>query len=138
MQGPQDALLSKSWALSNGAGATSSAGFRIDNSSRGDFTADHEFQLNAPALTTTLLPDSQTMTFSVEHDDDPAFGTAAVLYPNVLQQVGAGGAGAAAASAKFRLPANVKRHVRVKATKTGTGNASTVSATVKMLTTGSR
>lgn len=138
MQGPKDALLAATWALSNGAGSTNSGGLRLDNSSRGDFTADHEIELTAPALTTAQLPDGETMRYQVETDDDAAFGSVTVVYEGVLIQAGAGGAGAAAVTRKFRLPSNVQANVRLKAVKTGTGNASTVSAVVKLLSTGGR
>jgi hypothetical protein len=62
------------------------------------------------------LPNAATVTYDVEHDDDPAFGTAAALFPAVIVQTGAGGAGAAAAAWQGRLPVDVKRYVRVKAT----------------------
>lgn len=130
----QDKLLIQTAALSNGAGATQITGFDLGhNAARlGRNLADFELKIDAPALTTTLLPDAETMTYSIEHATDAAFTSPVVLHANVLQQLGAGGAGAAAASKRVRLPTDVLRFVRVKATKTGTGNASTVSMTVAM------
>lgn len=126
----KDKTLQQTKALSNGAGNTSIDGFDLGTSANADFLSGMELLIEAPALLTAELPDAQTMIYSVEHDTDPAFGSATVVATSVLVQTGAGGAGAAAASARFRLPTNVKRYVRVKATKGGSGNASGKSMTV--------
>lgn len=130
----QDAFLTVTKALPNGAGSVTTDGIYLGNSPSGDFLANCELEITAPALTTAQLPDTNTMTYTIEHDTDSAFGTVATLQSGVLVQTGAGGAGAAAATARFRLPLGVKPNIRVKVTKTGTGNASTVSTTVKLLT----
>lgn len=123
--------VSVSKALSNGAGTVYSDGIDLGHGTSGDFLADVEFEIGAPALTTTLLPDTETLKYSIQHDTDPAFGTVATLLPDVLIQTGAGGAGAAAATVRVKLPAHVNRYIRLRAIKTGTGNATTVSATLQ-------
>lgn len=122
----KDASLEKTAALPNGAAVTQTAGIDTMNSSRGDFTAGAELVVEAPALTTGELGDTQTITYTVEHDTASGFGTVATL-ATLGTQTGAGGAGAAAQTFRFRLPTNVRRHIRVKATKAGASNASTKS-----------
>jgi hypothetical protein len=130
----KDKLLIQTKALSNGAGATAIDGFDLrHNAARyGRHLVDCELLIEMPLLTTTELPNSETYIMSIEHDSDPAFGTAVVLHANVQVQTGAGGAGAAAKSTRVRLPSDVKRYVRVKGTKTGTGNVSAKVMTVSL------
>lgn len=130
-----DEQLKQTAALSNGAGATQITGFDLGHNAAqlGRNLADFEIKIEMPALTTTELPDAQTYTMSIETDDNSGFSTATVLHASVQVQTGAGGAGAAAKSTTFRLPTNVERYVRVKGTKTGTGNVSAKSMTVSLL-----
>jgi hypothetical protein len=129
----KDALLKATKALPNGAASIYSDGIDLGHGSRGDFLASAEFKVSAPALTTAQLPDTKTMTYTVQHDDAAGFGTVADLLTAVIVQTGAGGAGAAAATFTLRLPVDVKRHVRVKATNSGTGDASGASLTFEVL-----
>lgn len=129
----KDVALKVTKALPNGAASITTDGFDLGHSTRGDFLANCELLISAPAVTTTELGDTQTLTYHVEHDDDPAFGTVATLMSSVIVQTGAGGAGAAAATAYRRLPVDVKRYVRVKATKAGASNASTSSVTAELV-----
>lgn len=129
----RDAALIQTKALPNGAAATAIDGFDLGHGSKGDFLAQCELLIEAPALGATPLPNAKTMTFSVEHDTDPAFGTAVVLADKVIVQTGAGGVGDGAETARFRLPTNVNRYVRVKATGSGAGDASASSFTVSVV-----
>lgn len=129
----KDAKLKVTKALPNGAASITTDGIDLGHGTRGRFLANGELLISAPALTTAELPDGQTITYSVEHDTASGFGTVATLYAEVLKQTGAGGAGAAAAEVRVRPPSNVKRHVRVKATKAGAANASTKSVTVEVV-----
>ena len=86
-------------ALPNGATTIYSAGLDLGAlSDQGHRVAECEVLISAPALATAALPDTKTMTYSIQHDSDSAFGTAADLAPSVLVQTGASGAGAAAAT----------------------------------------
>lgn len=106
----------------------------LGHSTRGDVLADFELLVTAPAVNTTMAPDTRTFTYSLQHDDDPAFGTAVTIQPALITQTGAGGAGAAGATARFRLPTDCRRYVRlVVAAGASTGNASTVSATLEVV-----
>lgn len=128
-----DSEVKKTFALSNGAGATQSAGINLGHTTKEDHLAECELLITAPALNTTQLPDTETMTWSVEVDDNASFSSATVLNSAALVQTGAGGAGAAAATARVRLPSNVEQYVRVKATKTGTGDCSGLSGTAQLM-----
>jgi len=129
----KDALLKVTIALPNGAATVYSAGIDLGHGTKGDFLANAEVKISAPALTTTQQPNAKTLTYTIQHDDDAAFGTVADLYPGVLVQTGAGGAGAAAATFTARLPVDVKRYVRVKAVGSATGDASAASLTFEVL-----
>ena len=129
----KDSLLKVTKALPNGAATVYSDGIDLGHGSRGDFLAAADFKVSAPTLTTAQLPDTKTMTYSIQHDDDAAFGAVADLYPGVIVQLGAGGAGAAALTFTARLPVDVKRYVRVKAVNSGAGDASGASLTFEAL-----
>lgn len=131
----KDSQLSQTAALSNGAGATQITGFDLGHEAAklGRCLADVELLIEMPALTTTELPDTNTYIMSIETDDNAGFSSAKILHANVQQQTGAGGAGAAALSTRVRLPTDCERYVRVKGTKTGTGNVSAKNMTVSLL-----
>jgi hypothetical protein len=129
-----DALLKVSRALPASTSAVLSDGIDLEQHATGDFLAEVEFNLSAPALSTSQLPDTKVMVYSIEHDTDAAFGTVTTLLTGPTQ-TGAGGAGAAAQEYIFRLPTTAKRHVRLKITPSasGTGDASGVSATLQVV-----
>lgn len=131
-----DALLVVTKALPNGANTIYSDGFDLGHGLAGDLVANVELKLTCPALTTGELADTQTITYSLEHDTASGFGTTATIpgYAQLAVQTGAGGAGAAAQVITVRLPVDVKRYVRVKAVKAGASNASTKSLTAELLT----
>jgi len=132
----KDASFVQTKALSNGAGNVVTDGFNLGSLTARGARLEHgdcELKIEAPGLTTTQLPDSETMTYSIETDDNSGFSSAKILADKVILQTGAGGAGAAAVTARFKLPSDCEQYVRVKATKTGTGDCSTVSMTVSLL-----
>ena len=104
MPNVRDANLTVTKALSNGAGTVLSDGIDLGLSSRSDFVAGAEFLIEGPAHTTALLPDAETQKYTIQHDDDPAFGTVADLDLDALVQTGAGAAGCVAASKRRRHP----------------------------------
>ena len=130
----QDAALKNTTALPNGAAAVNGGGFDLGlPSSRGEFHADVQLEIVAPALVTADLPDTKTMIYKVQHDSAADFGSAVTLYDAVITQTGAGGAGAAAQTKKARLPSDVSRYVRVVATNDGTGDASDKSMIARLI-----
>ncbi|WP_254512859.1 hypothetical protein [Anatilimnocola floriformis] len=90
------------------------AAIALGHGAKGDFLAPVEFNVEAPALTTTMLPDTRTMSYSVIHSDNADLSSAVVLYPNVIVQTGAGAAGAAAVEQAIRLPVDVKANVGLR------------------------
>lgn len=131
--GIRDAKLKVTKALPNGAASVTSDGIDLESGSKGDFVAQVEFLLSAPALTTGELGDAATMTYILEHDSASDFSSVATLQDRLLVQTGAGGAGATAATKRFKLPTDVKRYVRIKATNSAAGNASGKSLTFEAL-----
>lgn len=131
----KDSQLVLTKALSNGAGNTATDPIDLGHNAAllGRNLADMEILIEMPALTTTELPDTNTYIMSIETDDNAGFSSAKILHANVQQQTGAGGAGAAALSTRVRLPTDCERYVRVKGTKTGTGNVSAKNMTVSLL-----
>ncbi len=130
-----DAQLSKSIALPNGAASVVTAAIDLEAQvgSNTAFLAACELKLTAPVLTTAELPDTKTMTYIVETDNDVAFGSLKTLHPSLLVQTGAGAAGDAAATARMRLPSDVERYVRIKATNSGLGDATGKTASLQLL-----
>lgn len=126
----KDALLSQSIALPTGASSVNTAPIDLEQTSRADFVAGVDILIEAPILAVGELANGSTMTYTLQHDTDVAFGSAVDLYPGVLVQTGAGGNGAAAASKRVALPSDVKRYIRLRATNSAAANASAKSATI--------
>ena len=131
----KDAQVKNTRALPAAAGATvDGAAIDLGHGSLGDFVANAEFKLSAPAVNTTMLPDTRTFTYSIIHSDNADLSAPVVLYGSVLVQTGAGAAGAAAATHICRLPVDVKRHIGVRVVASAaTGDASSVAATFEGL-----
>ena len=126
----RDATLTETLALGTADGTVQTAGFDLGAlSARGARLADCELKLEAPALTTTQLPDADTCTYSVEACAEPLFGSPTVLTSALLVQTGAAGAGAAAAEARFGLPTDCLQYIRVKAVLAG-GTGTCVAASL--------
>lgn len=128
-----DSGMVKTAALPNGAATTQTAGFDLGIGTYGDCGGNFELQIEAPALATADLGDAATMKYDVYHDTAVGFGTEALLMRDVVVQTGAGGAGAAAQTVRVRLPVDVNRYIRVKATNSAAGDASDKSMTVRLV-----
>ena len=129
----KDAQVKGTRALPAAASSTVDGGaIDLGHGSFGDFVANAEFTLSAPAVNTTMAPDTRTFTYSVIHSDNSDLSSASVLASAVITQTGAGGAGAAAATATIRCPVDVKRYVGIRVVSgASTGDASSVSATLE-------
>lgn len=129
----KDALLKVTRALPSGAATVNSTGIDLESSPRAN-NLGLEVEISAPGVTTGMLGDAATLRYKLQHDTDAAFGTATDIYgTDVLQQTGAGGAGAAAATKRVGLPSDCKRYIRLVVTKSATGDASSVSATMELV-----
>ena len=124
----EDASLSKTIALPAAAGSVQTVALDLKNSAKGDFLADMEVCVVAPALGTTPLPNGETMKYNIQHSlDNSSFVTIA---ETILTQTGAAGAGAAAATKNFRLPVDVYRYVRAQATLSAGGADASASSVI--------
>lgn len=132
MYGARDANLQRTKALPNGAATVADDGYDLGLTTKGDFLANVELEIEAPALVVGDLANGDTIKYSVFHDTAAGFGTEAVLIRDAIIQTGAGGAGAAAASTVVRLPKDCNRYVRVKAVNSGSGDASDKTMTTRL------
>lgn len=129
-----DASVKITRALPNGAQTVASTGIDLGHGTLGDFLANCELQIEAPAVSTTELPDGQTFTYDLFHDTASDFSGEVLLADNVVTQTGAGAAGAAAQTVQYRPAVDVKRYVRLKITGSATaGNASGKNATFRLV-----
>lgn len=100
-----DAALTVTGALPASAGSTLTGVIDTMNSQYGDNDMSRaEWEIDAPALNTTQLPNSATVSYAVVMSNSSTLGSPTVIYDNVIVQTGAGGVGAAAKTARFRLP----------------------------------
>ena len=85
-----------------------------------------ELELNVPALSTTIVPNASTVTYSVQLSTTSNFASIAttILYDTVT---GAGGVGVAAYQQRVRLPSTAPRYARFVVTF---GAATTTGAAV--------
>ena len=128
-----DGDLTRTRALPSGASAVTTAALDLGEGPNGAFTADCELVISAPAVTTAMLADAATIRYDIVTSDTTDLTTSpVVIAQSVLLQTGAGGAGAAAAERRYRFPTDVRRYVGVRATKSATGDASTVSMTIAL------
>jgi hypothetical protein len=131
----KDTQFKNTRALPAAASATvDGAALDLGHGSLGDFLAQAEFKLSAPAVNATMAPDTRTFTYSIIHSDNADLSSPSVLYSSVITQTGAGGAGAAAATYTFRVPVDVKRYLGTRVVSgASTADASSVAATLEGL-----
>lgn len=132
-----DAQLSQSIAMPTGASAVTTGGISLDITTNADFNAIVDLLITAPALTTAMLADTATVKYDIVTgatvNSSNVIQSPTTIAATVLTQTGAGGAGAAATTKRFRLPSDVQKYVGVKATKSATGDASTVSVVATLV-----
>lgn len=123
----KDALLKQTLTLPNGAATTTSS--YIDLGAGPKAMDDIELVFNAATLSLTLLPNTQTITFSLELSNDSAFGTIGRTV-SLGVQTGATGTDpcAAISNVRYKPASNDYRYARIKAVKTGAADASTGTA----------
>lgn len=120
-------------ALPNGAAAVTTDAFDLGHGTRGDFVANCELEVQAPALVVGDLANTETMTYDVIESANADLSSPTTIASGLIVQTGAGGAGAAAASARFKFPDGVARYVGVVATNSASGDASDKSLTARLL-----
>lgn len=128
-----DNELTETRALPNGAAAVTGAAIDVGNSANGDFKADCEAKISAPALVVGDLANTETMVYDLITSDASDLGTPTTLVAGAITQTGAGGAGAAAATWQGKLPNDVLRYIGIRATNSGAGDASDKIATLQLV-----
>lgn len=132
----RDSQLKVTKALPASTTATATDPIDLGSGTRGDFVAEVQFLATVPALTTAQLPDTKTMTYTVETDDNAAFTSAKVVVQLAgLTQTGATSAGAVGSTQTWVPSTDTEEFVRLKATPSasGTGDASGASMTLEVL-----
>lgn len=121
----QDAALTVAVALPASAGTVVTPAINLSTGPFSDFVAECDYVLPIPALSTAQLPNSATVTYTVQlaAPSDSGFGSPATV--QTYTQTGAGGAGAAAQTPRFRLPSTAQGFLRAQAvTANSPGNCS--------------
>jgi hypothetical protein len=130
----KDALLKVTKALPNGAASVTTDAIDTEKlNAAGHQPGNIEFEVAAPALSSSMLTSGNTMTYKALFSAASNLSSPKTLTIGV--QTGANpGSGAAADTFKFRLPSDALRFVGVQATNSAAGNASTVEMTVEAKT----
>jgi hypothetical protein len=132
--GLKDTLVKITRALPGAASTsvTSASAIDLGHGTSGNPVFRGEFLLTAPAVTTTMVPDTRTMTYDIIHSDNSDLSSPVTIVAGAIVQTGAGGAGAASATFRFKPASNGKRYLGVKVTSgASTTDSSTVSATLE-------
>jgi hypothetical protein len=131
----RDANLKLSLVLPSGAVTTTvAAGLDIGPvTAQGQFVNANngELLLEAPALTTTQLPNAATVVYDLISSASANMSSPTVIDSAMLTQTGAGGTGASATTKRVKLPTDIaNRYVGFRATGVAATLAATASATM--------
>lgn len=129
----QDAKVNPAAFLLPAAASTSTQSTGVDLGPETFKGGDVELQIDVPALSTTIAPDTRTATYIIETSTTSNFAAIdQTLYSEVF--TGAGGAGIPAKTKRVRLPSNCARYARAKVTfGASMTDASALSATLKVM-----
>jgi hypothetical protein len=127
-----DGNLTKTKAMPSGASAVTTDAIDLGEGATGTFVTPCELLLSAPAVTVGMLANDATIIYDVVTSMNADLSSSTTVAKEILKQTGAGGAGAAAATKRFRFSTDVQRYVGVKATKSASGDASSVSMTISL------
>lgn len=104
-----------------------------------------ELVLSVPALSTSLLPNGESISYTLENSDtlksgvieigeDPFIDGSTILLAGPFTQTGSNGVGAAAAQFRIGLPTNIPRFLRIKAASSaGCGDCSNETFLLEMV-----
>lgn len=129
----RDKSLEITRALPNGAATVTSTSLQLKGETNREFHAGTELEISAPALATGVLADAATVKYHVVQGDAADLSDATVVAAEVIVQTGAGGAGAGAATVRYRPPSTIKKYIGLRIVKSGAGDATGSSATMRML-----
>lgn len=130
----KDANLKVSRALpaSASASVTSATAIDLGHGSNGNPLFSGELLVTAPAVNTTMAPDTRTFTYDLVSSANSDLSSPTTVVAGIIVQTGAGGVGAVGASARYKPASDSKRYYGVKITSgASTTDASAVSATLE-------
>lgn len=138
ISGPElrDANLTQTDALPTADTSSYNTGMDLDALTfKGIRPTEIELRISHPDLTTTHLPDADTLTFDVVSDTAlPIDGSSSVVAAAILVSTGTGAAGANPSFARYRIPSNFPRYIGIKATSAGgTGDISAIDMTTELV-----
>jgi hypothetical protein len=117
-------------ALPTADGTVTSADFDFESAGHGFFPENTSLIIEVPELTSTNLPNADTLTITVQ-GGSAATPTTSLNIVRVI--TGAGGVGASAVTWFIRLPSDCPRYINVKFVAAGgTGDISASTATVAL------
>jgi len=129
----QDASLNPAAFALPAAASSSTTSAAIDLGTDTFKPENVELDLAIPALSTTIAPDTRTVTLIAETSTTSNFSAVAQTIASKIL-TGAGGAGISATSVRCRLPSNCERYVRFKVTfgaSTTDGSALNATGTIR-------
>jgi hypothetical protein len=116
-------------ALPTADGTVTSSDLDLGCAAPGASVRDAELVIEVPALSSTLLPNADTLTITVQSGESAAPTTTT----NLVKVITGTGSTIAAQEVKFQLPPTIGRYVNVKFVAAGgTGDQSGVSATISL------
>lgn len=128
----QDASLNPATYTLPATASASTQSAAIDLGTDAYKTSNIELELSVPALSTTIVPDTCTVTYIFETSTTSNFSAVARTIMSQTQ-TGAGGAGVGALVLRARVPSDCERYVRSKVTfGASTTDGSAVSATTTL------
>ncbi len=129
----QDALLNPAAFALPSSASSSTNSTAVDLGTGNHKPEAIELELSVPALSSTIVPDTRTVTYIIESSSAANFATIdQTLMAEV--QTGASGAGVSAFLKRVRLPSNCARYVRFRVqfgASTTTGAAVSATPTVR-------
>jgi hypothetical protein len=132
----KDTLVKLTRALPGAASTavTSATSLDLGHGTRGNPLFKGELLLTYPALTTTIAPDTKTMTYDIIESASSDLSGPVVIAPGVVVQTGAGGVGAAAGTFRYKPSSAARRYYGLKITSgANTTDGSALSATLELV-----
>jgi hypothetical protein len=129
----QDASLNPAAFALPAAASTSTTSTSVDLGADAVKPEGVEVELSVPALSTTIVPDTRTVTYLIESSTTSIFTAVDQTLLNEVQ-TGASSAGVGAFLKRVRLPSNCARYLRFKITfgaSTTTGAAVNATGTLR-------
>jgi len=129
----KDSALQITRALPAAASSTvTSTALDLGHTANGAPLERGEILVSAPAVTTTMVPDTRTMTYNLIASANADLSSPVTVVSGLIVQTGAGGAGAAAATARYKPASDSLRYYGLQIVSGGsTTDSSTVSGQIE-------